>query len=212
MYPRSCTVCTGVFGDAAPDWTPPNAPFPTPGVVGRTPDEALATELYRCLLDLTSTMQRVCPGCGSAVSDTLSVCDDRSAAHDRLRRARGTPFVAWGELRRDTCRDVTRLPVQLCVMGLAPESVPRTRGIDVIAPSIDDRFGFARMQTTPVPTEARFGVLVSIGAEADLTPTLDEHLTAVDVVRSPHRTGRPFCHTSVDRDVNVRSSKRTDLH
>lgn len=73
MAPCSCTVCTGVFGDAAPDWTLPNAPFPTPGVVGRTPDEALATELYRCLLDLTSTMQGVCPGCASAVSDTLSV-------------------------------------------------------------------------------------------------------------------------------------------
>lgn len=97
-------------------------------------------------------------------------------------------------------------------MGLAPESDPRTRGIDVIAPSIDDRFEFARMETSPVATETPFGVLVSIGAEADLTPTLDEHLTAVDVARSPHRTGRPFCHSSVDRDVNVRSSKRTDLH
>jgi hypothetical protein len=40
-------------------------------------------------------------------------------------------------------------------MGLVPESVPRTRGIDVIAPSIDDRFEFARMQTSPAATEPR---------------------------------------------------------
>jgi hypothetical protein len=180
----TCTECTGVFGDAAPDGTLLNAPFPAPGLVGRTPDEALATELYRCMLDLISMMQGVCPGCASAVSGTLSVCDGHDAAHDRLCRACGTPFVAWGELRCDTCRFVKRLPVELCVMGLAPViGILYAQGINVLAPSLDELFGFTRTQMTTAVSGTPFGVLVSIGAEDDLTLTLDEHLTVVDIAQ-----------------------------
>ena len=180
----ACTECTGVFGDAAPDGTLLNAPFPAPGLVGRTPDEALATELYRCMLDLASMMQGVCPGCASPVSGTLSVCDGHDATHDRLCRACGTPFVAWGELRCDTCRFAKRLPVELCVMGLAPViGVLYAQGINVLAPSLDELFGFARTQMTTAVTGPPFGVLVGIGADDGLTLTLDEHLTVVDIAQ-----------------------------
>jgi hypothetical protein len=180
----ACTECTGVFGDAAPHGTLLNAPFPAPGLVGRTPDEALATELYRCMLDLTSMMQGVCPGCASAVSGTLSMCDGHDAAHDRLCRTCGTPFVAWGELRCDTCRFVKRLPVELCVMALAPViGLMYTQGINVLAPSLEELFGFIQTQVTTAVTEAPRGVLVNIGAGDGLRLTLDEHLTVVDVAQ-----------------------------
>ena len=180
----TCTECTGVFGDAAPEGALLNAPFPAPGLVGRTPDEALATELYRCMLDLTSMMQGVCPGCASAVSGTLSVCDGHDPTHDRPCRACGTPFVAWGDLRCDTCRFVKRLPVELCVMGLAPViGLMYAQEINVLAPSLEELFSFIQTQVTTAVTEAPRGVLVSIGAGDGLTLTLDEHLTIVDIAQ-----------------------------
>nr|WP_303645306.1 ArsR family transcriptional regulator [Salinirubrum litoreum] len=180
----ACTECAGVFGDAAPEGTLLNAPFPAPGLVGRTPDEALATELYRCMLDLTSMMQGVCPGCASAVTGSLSVCDGHDAASDRMCRDCGTPFVAWGELRCDTCRFVKRLPVELCVMGLAPViGILYAQGINALAPSLNDLFEFTRTRMTTAVTEDPFGVLVHIGAEDRMTLTLDEHLTVVDTAQ-----------------------------
>jgi hypothetical protein len=180
----SCTECPGLFGDAAPDGTLLNAPFPPPGLVGRTPDEALATELYRCMLDLTSLMQGVCPECASATRGTLSVCDGHDATPDRLCRACGTPFVAWGELRCDTCRFGKRLPVELCVMGLSPViGFLYERGTDVLAPSLDDLFELVATQVTTAVTQRPLRVVTTIGDDECLRLTLDDHLTVVDVSR-----------------------------
>jgi hypothetical protein len=182
----SCTGCPGLFGDAAPDGALLNAPFPAPGLVGRTPDEALATELYRCMLDLTSMMQGVCPECASVVKGSLSVCDEHDADHDRACRACGTSFLAWGELRCGTCRFAKRLPVELCVMGLAPViGFLYTQGANVLAPSLDELVALVGAQTTTTVTESPRGVIVSIGTDDPLTLTLDDHLTVVDHSQGP---------------------------
>jgi hypothetical protein len=179
----SCTECPGLFGDAAPDGTLLNAPFPPPGLVGRTPDDALATELYRCMLDLTSMMQGVCPECASAVGGSLSVCHEHDTGRARPCRTCGTPFAAWGELRCDTCRFAKRLPVELCVMGLAPViGFLYARGTDVLAPSLDDLFELVRTQVSTAVTENPLRVVTTIGAGDDsLRLTVDEHLAVVDV-------------------------------
>jgi hypothetical protein len=178
----ACTECPGLFGDAAPDGTLLNAPFPPPGLAGRTPDDALRAELYRCMLDLTCLMQGVCPECASAVRGTLSVCDDHDATPERLCGACGTPFVAWGELRCDTCRFAKRLPVELCVMGLAPViGFLYARGTEVLAPSLDELFDLVRTQVRTTVTERPLRVATTIGADDALTLTLDEHLSVVDI-------------------------------
>jgi len=180
----ACTECPGLFGDAAPDGTLLNAPFPPPGLASRTPDDALRAELYRCMLDLTCLMQGVCPECAGTVEGTLSVCDAHDASPQRLCGGCGTPFVAWGELRCDTCRFAKRLPVELCVMGLAPViGFLYARGSNVLAPSLDDLFELVRTQVTTTVTEAPLRAVTVIGeGDADtLRLTLDSHLTVVDV-------------------------------
>ena len=180
----ACTECPGLFGDAAPDGTLLNAPFPPPGLAGRTPDDALRAELYRCMLDLTCLMQGVCPECAGTVAGTLSVCGSHDASPQRLCGACATPFVAWGELRCDTCRFAKRLPVELCVMGLAPViGFLYARGTDVLAPSLDDLFELVRTQVTTAATETPPRAVTTIGqGDTDtLSLTLDERLSVVDV-------------------------------
>ena len=179
----SCTECDGLFGDAAPSGTLLNAPFPAPGLAGRTPDEALATELYRCMSDLTDMMQGACPECASAVRGTLSVCADHDVSPDQPCQACGTPFEAWGELRCETCRFAKRLPVELCVMALPPViGFMYAQGTNVLAPSLDELFEAVRTQVTTTVTRAPRTAVTTIDAGADsLTVTLDEHLTVVDV-------------------------------
>jgi hypothetical protein len=179
----SCTECDGLFGDAAPRGTLLNAPFPSPGLADRTPDEMLGAELYRCTSDLTDMMQGVCPECASPVRGTLSVCDEHDATPDRPCRACGTPFVAWGDLRCGTCRFAKRLPVELCVMALAPVvGFMYANGTNVLAPSLDELFETIQTQVTTTVTENPHGVTVTIDTGDDtLRVSLDEHLTAVDV-------------------------------
>ncbi len=180
----TCTECGGLFGDAAPSGALLNAPFPAPGLVGRTPDGALRTELYRCMLDMTSMMQGVCPECASVVEGTLSVCDDHDTHGGRC-RACGTPFVAWGELRCDSCRYAKRLPVELCVMGLAPViGFLYARDVNVLTPSLDELVELIQTQMRTTVAENPLRVVTVIGATDRLSLTLDEHLTVVDCSES----------------------------
>jgi hypothetical protein len=179
----SCTQCPGLFGDVAPDGTLLNALFPPPALVGRTADEVLTTELYRCMLDLTSMMRGVCPECASAVRGTLSVCEDHDAAPNRLCSACGTPFAAWGELRCDTCQFGKRLPVELCVLGLGPViGYLYTQDTDVLGLSLDGLFDLVRTRVTTTVTERPLTVTATIG-DGGLTLTVDEDLSIVDVSR-----------------------------
>jgi ribosomal protein S27AE len=179
----ACTECDGLFGDVAPKGTLLNAPFPSPGLAGRSPDDALATELYRCTSDLTDLMQGVCPECASPVRGTLSVCDEHEPGLDGGCRACGTPFVAWGDLRCGSCRFAKRLPVELCVLALAPAiGFMYTQGINVLAPALDELFGVVQTRVSTAVTESPPGVVTTIDGDDDsLTVTLDEHLRVVDV-------------------------------
>jgi endogenous inhibitor of DNA gyrase (YacG/DUF329 family) len=179
----SCTRCPGLFGDVAPDGTLLNASFPPSGLAGRTADEALTTELYQCMLDLTSMMQGVCPECASAVAGDLSVCEDHNAGPDRFCGACGTPFAAWGELRCKTCRFGKRLPVELCVLGFGPViGFLYTQETDVLGLSLDELFDLVRTGVTTTVTERPLAVTASIG-NGGLTVTVDEQLSVVDVSR-----------------------------
>jgi ribosomal protein S27AE len=179
----SCTQCPGLFGDVAPDGTLLNAPFPPSGLTGRTADEALTTELYRCMLDLTSMMHGVCPECASAVVGALSVCEDHDAGPERLCGACGTPFVAWGELRCETCGFGKRLPVELCVLGLgAVIGFLYTQETDVLGLSLDGLFDLVRADVATTVTERPLAVTATIGDEGPVL-TLDERLSVVDISR-----------------------------
>ncbi|WP_379773435.1 winged helix-turn-helix domain-containing protein [Haloarcula pelagica] len=179
----SCTECAGLFGDAAPRGTLLNAPFPAPGLAGRTPDQALRTELYLCMSDLAHMMQGVCPECASPVRGTLSVCADHEVTDDQPCRSCRTPFAAWGELRCDTCRFAKRLPVELCVTSLAPViGYLYERGLNVFSPSLEGLFDLVQTQVTIAATESPLEVATTIGSGDDsLTITLDEHLSVVDI-------------------------------
>ena len=178
----ACTECAGLFGDVAPKGTLLNAPFPSPGLANRTPDEALTTELYRCMSDLTHMVQGVCPECASAVRGTLSVCETHDASRDRLCETCRTTFVAWGELRCETCRFAKRLPVELCVMALAPViGFLYAQGTNVLAPSLGDLFDFVQTQVATSVTQNPRRVVTTVGTDPDtLTLTLDEHLSVVE--------------------------------
>jgi ribosomal protein S27AE len=179
----SCRDCGGLFGDAAPQGTLVNAPFPTPGLVGRDADAALATELYRCMLDLASMMRGVCPECASAVSGRLEVCPGHDATPESPCSRCRTPFVAWGDLHCGTCRYAKRLPVELCVLGLAPViGLLYEAGIDALAPTLDDLFGFVTARVTTTPTDDGRGVTTTVrGDDGELAVSVDEHLRAVAV-------------------------------
>jgi hypothetical protein len=181
----ACTQCDGLFGDAAPKGTLLNAPFPAPGLAGRTADDALVTELYRCTADLTDMMQGICPECASAVRGTLEVCDTHDPGSDGVCEACGTPFVAWGDLRCETCLFAKRLPVELCVLALAPViGFLYGQGTNVLAPSLDDLFDLVQTRVRTSVTDAPRQAVTSIdGDGVTLRVTLDEHLSVVDVSR-----------------------------
>ncbi|WP_227132185.1 DUF7351 domain-containing protein [Halorubellus salinus] len=181
----ACTQCDGLFGDAAPNGTLLNAPFPAPGLAERTADDALATELYRCTSDLTDMMQGVCPECASAARGTLVVCDGHDPAPGEPCEACGTPFVAWGDLRCGTCQFAKRLPVELCVLALAPAiGFLYERGTNVLAPSLDDLFDLVQTRVrTTVTDDPRRAVTTIDGGDEVLTVRLDDYLTVVDVSR-----------------------------
>jgi hypothetical protein len=180
----ACTECPGLFGDVAPAGTLLNAPFPPSGVAGRTATAVLATELYRCLLDLTSMVRGICPECASPVRGSLSVCEDHDAGPDRLCEACRTPFATWGDLRCDTCRFAKRLPVELCVLGLGPViGFLYARDTDVFGLSLAELFDLVRTGVTATVTGPPLRVVATVEADDVLTLTLDEQLSVLEVSR-----------------------------
>jgi hypothetical protein len=185
----ACTECPGLFGDAAPDGTLLNALFPAVGLSGRTVDDAVTTELYRCMLDLASMVRGVCPECAGVVDGSLSTCADHDVAPDRSCEACGTPFLAWGELRCGSCRFGKRLPVELCVLGLGPViGFLYAGGTDVFGLSLGSLFELVRTGVHASVTGSPPRVLVRVEADATpgegLTLTLDERLRVVDPDRA----------------------------
>jgi hypothetical protein len=129
-------------------------------------------------------MRGVCPECASPVRGSLSVCTDHDAAPDRLCGDCATPFVAWGELRCDTCRFAKRLPVELCVLGLAPViGFLYTQDVDVLGLSLVGLFDLVRTGARTTVDETSHRAVTTVGTDAVVTVTLDEHLSVVDLTR-----------------------------
>lgn len=179
----TCTECEGVFGDTVPEGTILQSPFPPAGLSGQTPDEALTTGIYRCMLDLTYMMQGVCRECAGSIQATISVCDDHEVADGNTCEACGSPFATWGEIRCGTCQFGKRLPIEICVMGLAPViAFLYQQEVDVLAPSIDEIVDVLGTQFSTSVTEDPIRVRVTIDAGDDeLTLTLDDEMTVLDV-------------------------------
>jgi len=179
----TCPECDGLFGDAAPEGAVLHSSVPAAGLADRSSDEALSTSLYRCMLDLTYLTQGVCRECASAVSTSMSVCDDHSVTGTQSCDACGTPFAVWAEYRCETCRFAKRLPVEICVMGLTPViGFLYNRDVDVLAPSLDEIVDVLRTQVETAVSEDPLRVTVTIQDDDDaLTVTLDEEMTVLDV-------------------------------
>ncbi|MEF8850916.1 MAG: hypothetical protein V5A44_04505 [Haloarculaceae archaeon] len=182
----SCTECDGLFGDAAPEGTLLNFPFPPAGVseVERAPEETMTTGLYRCMLDLTYMMQGVCRECTGHVRGSVSVCDDHDAGGGPCETC-GSPFEAWGELRCRTCGFGKRLPVELCILGLAPViGFLYEQEFDVLAPSLSEVVDLLRTQVDTAVFDDPRHVAATVEADDDrVTLVLDDELGVVDVTR-----------------------------
>ena len=178
----TCTDCPGEFGDSTPDGTIFYAPFPRAALADRTPDDALSTGLYRCMLDLTYLMQGICRECTSPVTASVSICDSHDVAENHACRACGTLAPVWADLRCDTCRFAKRLPVEVCAMGLTPViAFLYERGIDVLSPSYHELAeAESAFRTTVTSEPLRITVTITDGPD-ELTVTFDEELTVTDL-------------------------------
>jgi len=183
----SCTECDGLFGDEAPDGSVFFSSYPAAGLSDRSPDEALATGFYRCMLDITYMMRDLCRECAGSVSASVSVCDDHQPRGREPCGACGTRFPVWVEQRCETCGLAKRLPVEPFVMGLTPAiGFLEDQGIDVLSPSFQEVVDLLQTRFETTVTDDPLRVTVTIDGEAStLGVSLDEDMNVVDVERRP---------------------------
>ena len=184
----SCTECDGLFGDKAPQGSVFYSSYPAAGLTDRSPDEALATGFYRCMLDITYMMRDVCRECAGSISASVSVCDAHRIQEGKPCSRCGTRFPVWVEQRCDTCGLAKRLPVEAFVMGLTPViGFLDDQGIDILAPSFDEVVHLLQNRFETTFTEEPFRVSVNIEGEAEtLSVSLDDDMSVVDLDR--HRS------------------------
>ena len=178
-----CCDCTGLFGNATPDGTVYLTQYPAAGLRGRSPEEALTTGIYRCMLDLLYLVRGLCRECGGRVGVSVSVCENH-ATHDTCKQCQ-TPFPVWADLRCDTCGFAKRLPVELCVLGVTPVVAFLTRhGIDAFEPAFDELVATLhdRIETTVSHDPLSVAVTVTV-ADETLSLSLDEELSPHGVER-----------------------------
>jgi hypothetical protein len=178
----SCTECDGLFGDKAPDGSVFFSSYPAAGLSDRTPDEALRTGFYRCMLDITYMMRDVCRECAGSISASVSVCEDHECQEGHPCSHCGTRFQVWVEQRCDTCGLAKRLPVEPFVMGLTPViGFLDDQGIDVLAPSFDEVVHLLQNRFETAVTTEPYRVSVTIEGETEsLTVSLDDDMNVVD--------------------------------
>ncbi|NHN47929.1 helix-turn-helix transcriptional regulator [Halostella sp. JP-L12] len=181
----SCTECDGVFGDKAPEGSVFFSSYPAAGVTDRSPDEALATGFYRCMLDISYMMRDVCRECAGSISASVSVCDAHQFQDGKPCPTCGTRFPVWTEQRCDTCGFAKRLPVEPFVLTLSPVvGFLDDEGIDALAPDFDEILGFLQTDVETTVTEDPFRVSVTIeGEEESLSVTLDDGMNVVGLDR-----------------------------
>jgi hypothetical protein len=182
----SCTECDGVFGDETPEGSIFLSSYPAAGLTDRTPDEALATGFYRCMLDITYMMRDVCRECTGSISASVSVCDDHRTLEREPCPHCGTRFPVWTEQRCDTCGFAKRLPVEPFVLTLSPViGFLDDEGIDVLAPAFTEILDLLQDRVETTVTEEPFAVSVTIEGEAKtIGVSLDDEMNVVGFDRS----------------------------
>jgi hypothetical protein len=179
----SCTECDGLFGDKAPKGAIFFSNYPAAGLTDRTPDEALETGFYRCMLDITYMMRDLCRECAGSISASVSVCDaHRPQAQEPCPNC-GTRFPVWVEQRCETCGFAKRLPVEPFVLGLTPViGFLDDQGIDILSPSFDEIVDLLQNRVETTVTEEPFRVSVTIeGEKTALSVSLDDDMNVVDI-------------------------------
>lgn len=184
----SCTECDGLFGDKAPRDSVFFSSYPAAGLTDRTPDEALSTGFYRCMLDIAYMMRDVCRECAGHISASVSVCDSHRVQGREPCSHCGTRFPVWVEQRCETCGFAKRLPVEPFVMTLTPViGFLEDQGTDVLEPSFDEIVDLLRNRFETAVTADPFRVSVSVEGDArTLTVSLDDDMNVVGFDR--HRS------------------------
>ena len=179
-----CTGCEGLFGDELPDGTVYLANYPSAGLASRTPEEALETGLFRCLLDQAYLMQGVCRECAGPVLTTLSVCDDHDTGESHCNTC-GTRSPVCADQRCDTCGFAKRLPVEICTMGLTPViGFLNERGYDVLQPIFEDFVELFEERFEATVTCDPFYVTVSVEGDGEsLRVALEEGMNVIGIER-----------------------------
>lgn len=179
----SCTECDGLFGDKAPKGAVFSSAYPAAGLRDRTPDEALATGFYRCMLDITYMMRDVCRECAGSISASISVCDAHRAQRGGPCTSCGTRFPVWAELRCETCGFAKRLPIETFVLGLTPViGFLDDLGIDILSPSFTEVLDLLQNRIETTVTENPFRVMIAITGEAEMLHlTLDDEMEVIDI-------------------------------
>lgn len=182
-----CTECEGLFGDETPHGAVFFTNYPAAGMADRTPDDALRTGFYRCMLDITYMMRDVCRECAGSIDATVSVCETHYTQGGAPCDDCGTRFTVWVEQRCGTCGFAKHLPVEPFVMGLTPViGFLDDMGIDILAPSFADVVELLQTRFETDVTSDPFRVSVAIeGDDESLTVSLDDTMTVVDVDRHP---------------------------
>jgi ribosomal protein S27AE len=182
-----CTECYGLFGDQAPVGTLFLTNYPAAGLKTRNSEQALATGLYRCALDITYLMYGICRECAGQISSSVTVCDEHEIEDRHPCDACGTPFPVWADMKCDTCGFAKRLPVEMYATGfvLATELAGDSE-IDVDPPAVGEAIQLLKNNVeTDVSTEP-LHVSVRIDLETTaFTLTLDEEMRIIEFDQKP---------------------------
>jgi len=181
-----CTECDGLFGDQAPTGTLFLTNYPAAGLTNRDPEQALATGLYRCALDITYLMYGICRECAAPISSSVTVCDAHESQRGKPCANCGTPFPVWADMGCDTCGFAKRLPVEMFVTGL----IMATRMIacnekDVRALSFREAVDLLqnKVETSISEDPFRISATVTIGP-TPFTVVLDDDMTIIGFSQS----------------------------
>lgn len=182
-----CTECDGLFGDQAPTGTLFLTNYPAAGLTTRDPEQALATGLYRCAMDITYLMYGICRECAGPISSSVTACDAHENQRGQPCATCGTPFPVWADMRCDICGFAKRLPVEMFVTGL----IMATRMIanhetDIRVLSFEEAIDLLqnKVETSVSEDPFRISVTVTIGA-TPFTVTLDNGMNVIRFDESP---------------------------
>ena len=181
-----CTNCDGQFGDETPNGSVFLSNYPAASLRDRSPDEALAVGLYRCMLDNAYFMRGICRECAGSISASVSVCDSHEPAGEEPCRHCGTHSEAWATQRCQTCGFAKRLPVDIFVMGLSPViGFLDEQGIDVLAPTLDEIVTLLQVGVETTTSNDPFRVTTSIHGEGStLEVSVDDEMNLVAIDRT----------------------------